>query len=417
LWIAICLAVQSGCHTTSLSGPIKLRGLEFVGPPAVEAQRSELKESLQGRLADGRIRAVWWDDGHTRRDAFVYDDSSGQSPPPEVLQLAEAVAPYPLSEVEGVVLIEGERHAASARHGADGTIEVLIGDPPIRWDDQPRVEPEELSARFGIGPVIGIDGRNWSQAELRAIVAALSLLSADELRLLQGLPFVRRDKKSEKFGLFRHFASISYAEGALYPSGSLQFFDLGSSLDEHYIAGPPNRAVPYSCHVLVHEFGHAVARMPHMALIERHNENLKMYRILIAAETAPVLRRKLSMTRAERMKLRKQIEAEVKASQKIVEDIPPMERAYGELPGALPGPTPYARRKLSESFAESFALYHIDPDALQRIAPEIFEWFDSGQHIESIDYPDWTQVRDELRRLELESSQLDEAAAGGEVNP
>ena len=154
-----------------------------------------------------------------------------------------------------------------------------------------------------------------------------------------------------------------------------------------------------------------------MALIERHNENLKMYRVLIAAETAPVLRRKLGMTRAELMKLRKQIDAQVKASQKIVDDIPPMERAYGELPGAVPGPTPYARRKLSENFAESFALYHIDPAALQRIAPEIFEWFDSGQHIESIDYPDWTQVRDELRRLELESSQLDEPAASGEVNP
>ena len=64
-----------------------------MGPPAVEAQRSELKEALQDRLADGSIRAVWWDDGHTRRDVFVYDDSSGQSPPPEVLQLAEAVAP------------------------------------------------------------------------------------------------------------------------------------------------------------------------------------------------------------------------------------------------------------------------------------------------------------------------------------
>lgn len=48
-----------------------------------------------------------------------------------------------------------------------------------------------------------------------------------------------------------------------------------------------------------------MARMPHMALIERHNENLKMYRILIAAEKAPVLRRKLGMTRAERMKLKK----------------------------------------------------------------------------------------------------------------
>ncbi|MAJ60879.1 MAG: hypothetical protein CBC48_13365 [bacterium TMED88] len=51
---------------------------------------------------------------------------------------------------------------------------------------------QRLSPRLGIGPVIGIDGRKWSQAGLRAIVAALSLLSADELRLPQGLPFVRR---------------------------------------------------------------------------------------------------------------------------------------------------------------------------------------------------------------------------------
>lgn len=417
LLIVVLLGLQTGCLTNSIDGPVKLRPFESLGPPPPEEKRAELKRSLKSKLDDGKIRLVHWQEGETTRDAMVRDGPGAQPPPLEVLQLANAVAPHRLSEIDGLAIVEGERRAAMARHGVDGTVHILIGQPPTSWDGQPFVTAEELSIRFGVGPVIGVEGRSWSQNELRSLSVALSFLSEDELLLLQNLPLVRGDKESSMLGLFQHFAQMTYGDGALYPSGSMEFFDLGSELDEYYIAGPPDQAYPYSCYVLVHEFGHAVSQMTKIALVNRHNENLSMYKVLVAAEKSSSLRRKLKMNRVERSKLMKKIEDQNRQVRKILRDFSPMARAYGELPGALPGPTPYARTNLEENFAEAFALYHMDPDALRRIAPQVLAWFESGQHIKSIDYSGWTQVTEELLRIKLESTQEHVPAPPGNGQP
>ena len=44
----------------------------------------------------------------------------------------------------------------------------------------------------------------------------------------------------------------------------------------------------------------------------------------------------------------------------------PVLAAYADIPGAVDGPTKYGRESVSESFAESFALYHLGP-MLKRI--------------------------------------------------
>ena len=403
--LSIFLGLQAGCSTT-LEGPIKLRPFESAGPPVAEADRPELRQSLQSKLDDGKVRSVQWQDGEKTRNAMTGDHSSSKPPPTQVLQLANAVASYPDSEVDGLVIVQGERRAATARHEADGKINVVVGNPPTDLNDLPQVTAEELSTRFGIGPVIGDENRNWTQTELRAISVALSLLSEEELLLLENLPFVRSDKSSVMFGLLgHHMAYVSYGSGTPYPSGSITFFDLGSDLNEHYIAGPPDQAYPYSCYVLLHEFGHAVSQMTRMALVTQYNENLTMLKVLAAAQQSKGLRRKLKMNRTEVTKLMRDIQDYNKQARKILRGPSPMERAYGDLAGVLPGPTRYGRTSLTENFAEAFALYHLDPEALRRISPQAVEWFESGQHIRSIDYPGWTQVSTELDRIQRESAQ------------
>jgi hypothetical protein len=58
-----------------------------------------------------------------------------------------------------------------------------------------------------------------------------------------------------------------------------------------------------------------------------------------------------------------------------------VERALQAVLGEQPAPTAYARTDPSEAFAECFALYKLDPDALGRAAPRVLEWFQSGQHV------------------------------------
>jgi hypothetical protein len=73
--------------------------------------------------------------------------------------------------------------------------------------------------------------------------------------------------------------------------------------------------------------------------------------------------------------------------EKITSGPTPMEQLYSQLPRALDGPTLYGRTDVSESFAESFALFHVHPDSLQRISPDVQAWFASGAHLELSDGP------------------------------
>ena len=59
----------------------------------------------------------------------------------------------------------------------------------------------------------------------------------------------------------------------------------------------------------------------------------------------------------------------------------PVLSAYKRVKGKSRGPTPYGTTSLAESFAESFALYRVDPNALRRVMPKVYRWFKSGDHI------------------------------------
>ncbi|MCA9569304.1 MAG: hypothetical protein KC656_15755 [Myxococcales bacterium] len=73
--------------------------------------------------------------------------------------------------------------------------------------------------------------------------------------------------------------------------------------------------------------------------------------------------------------------------------IDPTHAAYASIPGAVPGPTAYASTSVIESFAESFMLFHLDPEALKAVTPQVHAWFAAGSHLDA--------ARAGLRTLEL----------------
>jgi hypothetical protein len=104
-----------------------------------------------------------------------------------------------------------------------------------------------------------------------------------------------------------------------------------------------------------------------------------------SAELAEGLQRSLAELEREHAELR--AEAEVIGAMRAEVDrlrdgLTSVESAYSSLPGALAGPTSYGRSNAQESFAEAFALYHLDPDALRWLTPAVHDWFAASSHLQ-----------------------------------
>jgi len=106
------------------------------------------------------------------------------------------------------------------------------------------------------------------------------------------------------------------------------------------------------------------------------------------------LRRRQAHAGAEFERLRDEViasNATLEAKQAELDallDASPMLAAFSKLPGAGDGPTIYGRTSLEESFAEAYALHRFDPEALERVAPEMQAWFAAGEHLRLIEQRD-----------------------------
>ena len=92
-------------------------------------------------------------------------------------------------------------------------------------------------------------------------------------------------------------------------------------------------------------------------------------------------------TGKKRRRLNRELKLENKAINRINRKIDqfkgkgPVLRAYLKVRGQKRGPTPYGETSAAESFAESFALYRVDPKALKRVFPKVYQWFKRNEHL------------------------------------
>lgn len=119
---------------------------------------------------------------------------------------------------------------------------------------------------------------------------------------------------------------------------SIEVYDLAFAAASAFV-GPVDAPVDPATLTLVHELGHALADAP----------------LREAGGWSPTLTRGGPVIRAFRAL-----------------DLPP-------------GPTPYARRSVHEAFAEAFALWKLDPDALRRTQPDALAWFEAGGHLAALE--------------------------------
>lgn len=233
---------------------------------------------------------------------------------------------------------------------------------------------EEIEHRWKIGPLKTAKGATWSKRALRSIHLALSKLSSEERALLEGIPFVRKQSGSSK------------EQAALYQEenceATILIFNTAIQSEMYSFSGEAQDALPATVHPILHEIGHALHSAPGRRLQCEYLKGLKAHNQLVLEHNRA--------GGAQRSKLAarlKQSEKSLNAIQKKVDrwtEKGPVLSSYAQRKGAQQGPTLYGETSLKESFAESFALFRVDPAALKRVFPKVYEWFKGGGHLREI---------------------------------
>jgi hypothetical protein len=309
-----------------------------------DALKSHQKDDLQALLADRlKDRAVVRVDGDGRRKP-VTTTRAGLGK----LELAELGALW-LATSRGEVGGEADMRVRTGRGSVpvtvtialDGSIVLHSGGREADPDEGPLLDEGEIRDRYRLKTTL--PGK-WQANERRALAMALSLLSPAELDVVRGLVFERRaappDRDPDKAALYT-------LDGC---RGMISLYSSGVRSDRFRFVGDPTSPRSAVLHSIVHEMGHAfekdAARDSYCAAAgsngQRRNDLIRQGNQL--ATDSPVL------------------------------------RAFLDAKAGAPGPTDYAGSSAAEAFAESFALFHIDPDALRRTLPRVHAWFKSGGH-------------------------------------
>lgn len=387
--------------------PIHLAGLVLTAAP--EGARRPLLAALEERREAGDFASAAWVTGEGSVPLLPGPDGEADRAPVAALQLAEWIIDHPLGEVDALVRpLEGDAIAATAWHDASGRITVQLGAAPIDLGEMPDVTPRSLGRRFGIGALEDSDTAAWSAYERKVLAMSLELLSKRERRFLRNLPFVREVAHDGA-----PLAGI-YVRDEASPSGRIAIFDRAFESDDRTIAGSPDAARPGSCHTILHEIAHAIAKLHREALLQQHQSDVQIYNELVerynlfgrALASGRLARKRHREIGAERRKLGRTLKDAkklFKQRKRAIEGPSPMEEAFAELPGALPGPTEYGRTSRAEAFAEAFALHRLDPASLRRISPAAADWFEAEGHLDAAHYPGLTRtVTDSRTAADLE---------------
>ena len=402
-WLALAalLSLATACTAPRLyyGGPARASHVR-------EAQREALLRIVEPALAAAGILRIEVADGSER---IVRERAPGAALPLDgipvvALQAARIVLDDGYRGAELDVLVDGSGAGDPARIwsvsrdlGGGLWIERGAARTPLGGAD---LSPDELARRFSIGPLEDSAEVRWSPDERRTLAQSLELLAPAELELLAALPFGR-----QRVGPDPRHAGL-YVRSDKNRGGEVLLFDLAFDDADSYVGGR-SAAHPYAVYVILHEVGHAIAKLYRERVLLQYRKDVETFNGLVAKVNGTVdeynrgqqvLSADRPMKASERRELERRQQTlsgeisrvkgllgrakrQLRKMEKIAAGPTPMEQLYAQLPDALSGPTPYGRTDVSESFAESFALFHVDPDSLKRVSPVVHAWFASGQHL------------------------------------
>ena len=233
-----------------------------------------------------------------------------------------------------------------------------------------------FSKKWKIGGLKAKKDQKWSAKTLRALNLALTLLDPQERALLKRIPFIRKRQGPRP------------KQAALYVQKSqcnaeIHLFNRAVMAERYTFVGSSSQAYPSTTFSIMHEIGHALHSAPSRRVHCRLTQEYKDYK----KQVNQANRTKNRSKRQHRVKAVKATEKDLKQTRKRVKDLQergPVLEAYQKVIGRSPPPTYYGESSLKESFAESFALYHLDPQALKRVLPNVYAWFNARGHLQAL---------------------------------
>lgn len=356
----------------------------FRQAPASNAQRAALASTAKSRLK-GRKVAV-------RQNGKTAPVTAFEKLPVAVLQALLVVSDDGRKGAEADLLIpvKGEgTYPVTVVVDLNGSMVAEAG-PKLRWPT-PKSEGD-LQRGFGTGPLQKTGRSHWDEPSRLALQSALERLSAAERKALVAMPFVRapNGKPKERAGqhIVQNCGEKLFVYDRAFQSQGVQF------------VGTPSAPLPASAMVVLHELGHALHSRPGRLAYCAYEREVAAVNKAKASYNAKVKRyNQLAKQnkRSEAQKVGKELEREGPALEKRAAAVKkrgdqagallrkgPVLAAYQKVLGKKPAPTRYGEQSVQESFAESFALYHADPDALGRVLPAVLAWFRAGGHLKAL---------------------------------
>ncbi len=407
-WLLLAVALLFALSAPAQARPRQYDRGTVVMRPVSSAQKTSLVRTVQRDLARRRLRslALARPGGEPRqivKRGGSLDAVGSLSLP--VLAAVSATAGLRSwgGERDLLVRVRGQgSYPVTVTYSPRGDLVVAQGSRLT--SKQPSSSAGVLRDRFALGRIRS-SGRRWSATELGIVAQALALLSRAELDGLKGLDFVRTPAW---IGGARHAGRYRKdRRGA-----RILVFDRAFAGDRYGFFGSVSQPRPASVNTLLHEAGHALADWPARRAWQRvqvqqsrQKRVYKEYRAVYRDYRRAYSRYRLAFSSgnrqlsAKRERVMKKLEAEVargsaalkaiQAEQKKlnrayrrIQRRSPVLRAYRRALAGRRGPTRYGRTSIHESFAESFALYRGDPQALQRILPKVHLWFERGGHLD-----------------------------------
>ena len=251
-----------------------------------------------------------------------------------------------------------------------------------------------------------VDQRSqWEVQDRNLVYQALAMLPQPVLERIQGVPLYRESKATgdltaRVLGQKTAFTVVHAAYISDINGTKINLYDSALRPSTRF-AGEPDSPKPASVMTLLHEIGHAFAyfeqrqRMEKYFTIQRQHEALRtrFNNLLNTQPSNPciedIAKEASECNRnAEKESLKKQLSeltekmsALTKESRFSNSPSKPAQALLEVLGNTFQAPTVYGSYGPEETFAECFALYHVDPKALKRASPRAYQWFQSSKHL------------------------------------
>lgn len=276
----------------------------------------------------------------------------------------------------------GEPVAVSAHYEPNGTIVITQG-PPLPASKRTPPTADEVRARHGITPS-DLGEVRWTAPYLEVFDRALALLGNEEKAFVSRILFVREHRSREP-------ANQGVNVVALYTSGAgaarIELYDNLIAADRYMFIGQPHAPQPASVRAILHQIGHALAEASQAAAQRDLMSAVSAYQSDEKKLSQWIESREGEAPTEEQVGdfLDKIHRVEV-TSHRVQHVGPegPVIRAFRRARGNSSGPTLASESDVEESFADSFALFRSDPEALRRIDADALTWFGSHGHLSAL---------------------------------